>query len=119
MELAPGLHRIGNDIVAAYLVVDDSGITLIDAGIAGQYADLARELASIGRSMADIRGIVLTHSDSDHIGFAERLRREIGIPVYVGMRWWQQREAARLHKTLESPAPSSDGAQRDAGVVQA
>jgi glyoxylase-like metal-dependent hydrolase (beta-lactamase superfamily II) len=26
---------------------------------------------------------VLTHGDSDHIGFAERLRREHGVPVYV------------------------------------
>lgn len=84
MELAPGLHRIGNDIIAAYLVEDDSGITLIDAGISGQYADLERELASMHRTVADIRGVVLTHGDSDHIGFAERLRRDHGIPVYVG-----------------------------------
>jgi glyoxylase-like metal-dependent hydrolase (beta-lactamase superfamily II) len=26
---------------------------------------------------------VLTHGDSDHIGFAERLRREHGVPVFV------------------------------------
>jgi len=31
MELAPHLHRIGNDIVAAYLVLTDEGITVIDA----------------------------------------------------------------------------------------
>jgi glyoxylase-like metal-dependent hydrolase (beta-lactamase superfamily II) len=37
----------------------------------------------MGRPLADVRGIVLTHGDSDHIGFAERLRREHGVPVYV------------------------------------
>ena len=26
---------------------------------------------------------MLTHGDSDHVGFAERLRRENGVPVYV------------------------------------
>ena len=31
----------------------------------------------------DVRAIVLTHGDTDHIGFAERLRRERGIPVFV------------------------------------
>jgi glyoxylase-like metal-dependent hydrolase (beta-lactamase superfamily II) len=84
MELAPGLHRIGNDIVAVHLIVTDEGMTLIDAGLSGQYADLRRELATIGKQLSDIRGIVLTHGDTDHTGFAERLRSELGIPVYVG-----------------------------------
>ncbi|MGX5694939.1 MBL fold metallo-hydrolase [Agromyces soli] len=83
MELRPGLHRIGNDLVACYLVVDDSGITLVDAGIPGQWPELLAELAALGRGLDDIRGIVLTHGDSDHIGFAERLRREYGVPVHV------------------------------------
>jgi glyoxylase-like metal-dependent hydrolase (beta-lactamase superfamily II) len=30
-----------------------------------------------------VRAIILTHGDSDHLGFAERLRREHGVPVYV------------------------------------
>ncbi|QEO13324.1 MBL fold metallo-hydrolase [Agromyces intestinalis] len=83
MRLAPGLHRVGNDLVAAYLVVAGDGVTLIDAGIPGQFRDLERELASIGRSPRDIRGIVLTHGDSDHIGYAERLRTEYGVPVHA------------------------------------
>jgi glyoxylase-like metal-dependent hydrolase (beta-lactamase superfamily II) len=83
MQLAPGLHRIGNDIVAAYLVVTPEGITVIDAGLPGHWGDLEAELASIGRTMDDVRGLVLTHGDSDHIGFAERLRRERGVPVFV------------------------------------
>ena len=40
----------------------------------------------MGRSLDDVRGVVLTHGDTDHVGFAERLRRERGIPVYVH-RW--------------------------------
>ena len=83
MELAPHLHRIGNDIVAAYFVVTPEGITLIDAGLPGHWRDLQRELALVGKSVTDIKGVVLTHGDSDHVGFAERLRRERGVPVYV------------------------------------
>lgn len=83
MQLAPHLHRIGNDIVAAYLVDDPDGITVIDAGLPGHWRDLQSELTSMGRSLDDIRGVVLTHGDSDHLGFAERLRKEKGVPVYV------------------------------------
>lgn len=83
MRLGPHLHRIGNDIVAAYLVVTPEGITVIDAGLPGHWNDLRSELASIGGFVDDIKGVVLTHGDSDHLGFAERLRRDHGVPVYV------------------------------------
>ena len=83
MKLSPALHRIGNDIVAAYLVVTPEGITVIDAGLAGHWNDLLAELEIIGRPITDIKGVILTHGDSDHVGFAERLRREQGVPVYV------------------------------------
>ncbi|HJQ75984.1 MAG TPA: MBL fold metallo-hydrolase [Acidimicrobiia bacterium] len=83
MQLAPSLHRIGSDMVNVYLIEDHDGLTVIDAGIPGQWKDLLVELESIGRTPADIRGVILTHADSDHLGFAERLRSEFGIPIYV------------------------------------
>lgn len=83
MKLDTSLHRIGNDIIAAYLVITPEGVTVIDAGLAGHWGDFLAELASAGKTVADVRGLVLTHGDADHVGFAERLRREHGVPVYV------------------------------------
>ncbi|MFF2275198.1 MBL fold metallo-hydrolase [Agromyces sp. NPDC058126] len=83
MQLAPHLHRIGNDLVAVHLVDTPEGVTLIDAGLAGHWPELLAELATMGRSVDDVRGVVLTHGDTDHIGFAERLRREHGVPIHV------------------------------------
>lgn len=83
MKLAPHLHRLGNDIVASFLVDLPEGITLVDAGLPGHWRDLQRELEDIGRPLSDIRGLVLTHGDGDHIGFAERLRVEVGAPVFI------------------------------------
>ncbi|ASD23612.1 MBL fold metallo-hydrolase [Cryobacterium sp. LW097] len=83
MRLGPHLHRIGNDIVAAYLVDTPEGVTVIDAGLAGQWRDLLAELTGMGRTLSDVKGVILTHGDGDHVGFAERLRRDHGVPVYV------------------------------------
>jgi glyoxylase-like metal-dependent hydrolase (beta-lactamase superfamily II) len=84
MQINSIVNRVGNDIVAAYLVADDRGITVIDAGLAGQWNDLRHELTAMGRRLEDIRAVILTHGDGDHVGFAERLRREYDVPVYVG-----------------------------------
>ncbi|HEY4190770.1 MAG TPA: MBL fold metallo-hydrolase [Candidatus Limnocylindrales bacterium] len=83
MELRPGLRRLGDGLVNSYLVQEGEAVTIVDAGMAGQYGDLERELQAMGRTKADVRGIVLTHGDTDHVGYAERLRAELGIPVYV------------------------------------
>ncbi|POH66631.1 MBL fold metallo-hydrolase [Cryobacterium zongtaii] len=83
MRLGPHLHRIGNDIVAVYLVDTPEGVTVIDAGLAGQWRDLLAELTGMGRTLSDVKGVILTHGDGDHVGFAERLRRDHGVPVYV------------------------------------
>jgi glyoxylase-like metal-dependent hydrolase (beta-lactamase superfamily II) len=83
MELSPSLHRIGNDIVAVYLVDTPEGVTIIDAGLAGHWRELLTELTSMGRTLDDVKGVILTHGDGDHIGFAERIRRENGVPIFV------------------------------------
>jgi glyoxylase-like metal-dependent hydrolase (beta-lactamase superfamily II) len=84
MKIAPSLHRLGsNSIVNAYLIDDGGAVTIIDAGVPGYYDDIPRELAAMGRTVEDVRAVVLTHGHSDHIGIAERLRRERGVPAWV------------------------------------
>jgi glyoxylase-like metal-dependent hydrolase (beta-lactamase superfamily II) len=84
MQIASGIHRIGDrSIINAYLIEEANEVTLVDAGVAGLYRDLPKELPSMGRTIEDVRALVLTHGHSDHIGFAERLRTERHVPVSV------------------------------------
>ena len=83
MKIAPGVHRIGSGLVNSYLLEESGEITIIDAGAPGYWNDLPNELAAMNRSLADVRALVLTHAHIDHVGFAERLRREKGVPVRV------------------------------------
>ena len=77
MRIAPGIHRIGDSsIINAYLFEE---ATRSPSSTPGCPASTATSLASshrwAGRSL-DVRALVLTHGHSDHIGFAERLRRD-------------------------------------------
>ncbi|HYK98778.1 MAG TPA: MBL fold metallo-hydrolase [Candidatus Acidoferrales bacterium] len=83
MEIAPGIRRLGPGLVNAYLVEEQGGVTIVDAGAAGYWNALPTELAAMGRALDDVKAVVLTHAHSDHIGFAERIRRERGVPIRV------------------------------------
>ncbi len=84
MKIAPGLHRLGDGIqVNSYLIDDGGEVTIIDAAMPGFYDQLPAELAAMGRSICDVRALLLTHGHTDHIGFAERLRTEHNVPVWI------------------------------------
>jgi glyoxylase-like metal-dependent hydrolase (beta-lactamase superfamily II) len=101
MKIAPGINRVGSDsIINSYLLDDAGEVTIIDAGLTGFYRHLPAELASMGRSIGDVRAIVLTHGHSDHMGYAERLRRERQVPV-----WVEEADAALARG--EAPNPST------------
>ena len=98
MKLAPSLHRIGSSLVNSYLVEEAGQVTVIDAGLPGNWGDLETELLAMGRSLDDVRAVVLTHGDTDHIGFAERIRRERGVPVYI-----HELDVARARAEVKKP----------------
>jgi glyoxylase-like metal-dependent hydrolase (beta-lactamase superfamily II) len=102
-EIAPCIRRIGGDsIVNAYLVEEAGEVTIVDAGAPGLWKQVVPELAAMGRGLGDVRAIVLTHGHSDHVGFAERARRERGLPV-----WVHEVDAALARG--EVPNPSAGG----------
>ena len=82
-DVAEGVHRIGEHYVNWYLVEEGGRITIVDAGLPASWQSLLEALSKIGRSPGDVEALVLTHAHFDHIGFAERARVELGIPVWV------------------------------------
>ena len=82
MELAPSLHQIGSDMVNVYIIEDERGVTVIDPACRGSGMSSPRSWRRwVARSMK-CGDWCLTHGDTDHLGFAERLR-EHGVPVYL------------------------------------
>ena len=84
MELLPGVHWIktvrgGN----AFLLADQEGLVLVDAGLPGSADKVLRYVRSLGRSPEELRSIVITHAHPDHFGGAAKLRKQTGAEIRV------------------------------------
>src|SRR4051812_6808183 len=82
-NVVPGVHRIEDAFTNWYLIEEDSRLTIVDCGVPSSWDSLQEALRQIGRTDGDIEAVVLTHAHFDHVGFAERARSELGVPVYV------------------------------------
>jgi glyoxylase-like metal-dependent hydrolase (beta-lactamase superfamily II) len=82
-DVAPGVHLVEDHYVNWYLLEDDAGVTVLDAGLATSWPRLETALTAIGRRLADVAAVVLTHAHFDHLGFAERARSQLGVAVHV------------------------------------
>jgi glyoxylase-like metal-dependent hydrolase (beta-lactamase superfamily II) len=69
--------------VSVYVFGTGNGLVLIDTGWGeeGPWQALQDGLASIGASLPDIRGVLVTHMHFDHIGLAARVREASGAWV--------------------------------------
>jgi glyoxylase-like metal-dependent hydrolase (beta-lactamase superfamily II) len=81
-EVAPGIHRLGNEIVNFYLVEDGEGLAIFDAGLPLFRAQLEALLRARRRTLGDVDAVVLTHGHLDHVGIAETVR-QAGAAVHV------------------------------------
>jgi glyoxylase-like metal-dependent hydrolase (beta-lactamase superfamily II) len=82
-NVVAGVHRVEDAFTNWYVIETDGRLTVVDAGVPSSWDSLHALLRAIERSPDDIQAVVLTHAHFDHVGFAERARRELGVPVYV------------------------------------
>src|ERR671912_752996 len=56
LDLAPGVHRIEHAYTNCYVVADDEGVTLVDAGFPSTGQAVIECLTAIGRQASGARG---------------------------------------------------------------
>lgn len=95
-EPAPGVFRLvlplpwpGLDRVNAYLLEDDAGCTLVDAGMFlpddtnHGWDDVEAAFAACGHKAADVNRLVITHTHIDHYGMAGRFLEETSCELWA------------------------------------
>ena len=84
MEIIPGIHRIdGVRGANAYLVIGQDEMLVIDTGLPGNAKRIAAYVKGLRKNVSDIKFIILTHADIDHIGSAAELKRMTGAKLAI------------------------------------
>lgn len=81
MELWPGIHSLDASRISNVYLVLGPTVTLVDSGPPGALPRLLRAIRRAGVEPENVRRIILTHNDVDHIGNARALQRISGAEV--------------------------------------
>jgi glyoxylase-like metal-dependent hydrolase (beta-lactamase superfamily II) len=83
LEVCDGVHAVTHAHTNCYLIEDDDGVTLVDAGFPATWPMVDKALQLIGRRVDDVRALLITHGHFDHVGFARHIQLRFGIEVWA------------------------------------
>ncbi|GAB4189200.1 MAG: MBL fold metallo-hydrolase [Roseiflexaceae bacterium] len=81
--MAPLMYQLRDLMVNMFLIVEDQGLTLIDTGTGSGVKTVARALAKYGFQPSDLKTMLITHADMDHVGGAAALKALTGAAIYA------------------------------------
>jgi glyoxylase-like metal-dependent hydrolase (beta-lactamase superfamily II) len=65
MKIIDNVFVVPGVVANIYILVDDDGLTIIDAGLPRSEKKILAYVAGLGKSARDVKRIILTHSDLD------------------------------------------------------
>lgn len=83
MKITDDVYRLESTKGAYSYVIFGTEIILIDTGLPGRWKSIKKELTSIGVKLKQVKHILLTHHDIDHIGNAAILQELTGSDVWA------------------------------------
>jgi glyoxylase-like metal-dependent hydrolase (beta-lactamase superfamily II) len=82
MEIVPNVHLIPGIVANPYLIIEPTGLTLIDTGLPGSSKKILKYMAELGYAPRGLRRIIITHADIDHIGSLAALKAATGARIF-------------------------------------
>ncbi|MEM7118226.1 MAG: MBL fold metallo-hydrolase [Chloroflexota bacterium] len=83
MEIQPNIHWINGGSSNFYLGIDEDGLVLVDCGMPKREKLLWEKIESLGYQPVDLKHILITHADVDHVGSLAAIQAASGAKVYA------------------------------------
>ena len=83
MKIIDNVYVVPGVVANPYIIVDADGLTIIDTGLPRNEKTILAYVASLGKSARDVKRILLTHSDFDHVGSLAALHKLTGARTYA------------------------------------
>ncbi len=83
MKITDNVFLVPGVIANPYILVDADGLTLIDSGMPRSNGKILAYVASLGKTPQDLKRILITHSDLDHVGSLAVLHKLTGARTYA------------------------------------
>ena len=81
--MGPTMWKGRECFAMVYAVLEEDGITLIDTGFPDKGMEILNEVRELGKRKLDVKQILLTHADLDHMGNAAWIQAKAGCPVWI------------------------------------
>jgi glyoxylase-like metal-dependent hydrolase (beta-lactamase superfamily II) len=107
MNIADGVFVVPEVAANTYVLMDLDGLTLIDAGLPRSQGKILRFISGLGRSARDVKRILLTHADWDHVGSLAALYRATGARTYASPIEAQAIAEGRSSRPTKLPSTTS------------
>jgi glyoxylase-like metal-dependent hydrolase (beta-lactamase superfamily II) len=83
MKIIDNVYVVPEVIANPYIIMGTDGLTLIDTGLPRNEKTILAYVASLSKSARDVKRIILTHSDFDHVGSLAALHKLTGARTYA------------------------------------
>jgi len=99
-KIFDNVYYVGLETVCAYLVTTSTGLVLIDATYADTADAVLNSVRMLGFDPANIKYIFITHSHTDHLGGAAKIKQVSGAPVGMSAEDWAVTNRPAIEKEL-------------------
>ena len=82
MKIIDNLYVVPGVMANTYILADEDGLTLIDTGMPRSEKKILAYIATLGKSAGNVKRIILTHSDIDHVGALAAISKTTGARTY-------------------------------------
>ena len=83
MEILKNIYHIQMGFINVYLLVDEDGLILVDSGAFFSHRKIISFMQELDFQPGDIKAVLITHADFDHVGAIPTLRKLAGFEVFA------------------------------------